>query len=44
VVDSGGPEGLARGDRVTVKFRPADERVGAMADIEAFVPEERPSR
>ena len=39
VVDSGGPDRLARGDRVTVRFRPEGERVGAMADIEAFVPE-----
>ncbi len=39
VVDSGGPDRLTRGDRVTVKFRPAGERVGSMADIEAFVPE-----
>ena len=39
VVDSGGADQLARGDRVTVKFRPEGERVGAMADIESFVPE-----
>jgi uncharacterized OB-fold protein len=39
VVDAGSPERLATGDRVTVRFRPAGERVGAMADIEAFVPE-----
>jgi uncharacterized protein len=39
VVDSGGPDGLAAGDRVTVKFRPEAERIGSMADIEAFVPE-----
>jgi uncharacterized OB-fold protein len=39
VVDSGGPDALSTGDRVTAKFRPAAERVGAMADIEAFVPE-----
>jgi uncharacterized OB-fold protein len=39
VVDSGGPDGVATGDRVTVRFRPAEERIGAMADIEAFVPE-----
>ena len=38
VVDSGGPEALAAGDRVTVRFRPESERIGAMADIEAFVP------
>ncbi len=39
VVDAGSPERLTTGDRVTVRFRPAGERVGAMADIEAFVPE-----
>ena len=39
VVDSGGPDALNSGDRVTVRFRPAAERIGAMADIEAFVPE-----
>jgi uncharacterized OB-fold protein len=39
VVDSGGPDALASGDRVTVRFRPDAERIGAMADIEAFVPE-----
>jgi uncharacterized protein len=38
VVDSGGPDQLATGDRVTVRFRPEAERIGAMADIEAFVP------
>jgi uncharacterized protein len=39
VVDTGGTEQLTTGDRVTVKFRPAADRVGAMSDIEAFVPE-----
>jgi len=38
-VDSGGPDRLASGDRVTVKFRPAAERSGTMVDIESFVPE-----
>jgi hypothetical protein len=38
-VDSGGPDQLASGDRVTVRFRPAAERTGTMADIESFVPE-----
>jgi uncharacterized OB-fold protein len=38
-VDSGGPDRLASGDRVTVRFRPEAERIGSMADIEAFVPE-----
>jgi len=39
VVDSGGPDRLATGDRVTVRFRPEAQRIGAMADIVAFVPE-----
>ncbi len=39
VVDSRRSRPLATGDRVTVRFRPAAERIGAMADIEAFVPE-----
>jgi uncharacterized OB-fold protein len=39
VVDSGGSDALAKGDRVTVRFRPDGERIGAMADIDAFVPE-----
>jgi hypothetical protein len=39
VVDAGGPDRLGRGDRVIPKFRPAEERIGAMGDIEAFVPE-----
>ena len=39
VVDAGGPDALSTGDRVTVRFRPAAERIGAMADIDAFVPE-----
>ncbi len=38
-VDAGGPDKIATGDRVTVRFRPAAERIGAMADIESFVPE-----
>ena len=44
VVDSGGPDRLATGDRVTVRFRPESERIGAMADIAAFVPEAGPGR
>ncbi len=44
VVDSGGPDNLASGDRVTVRFRPAAERIGAMADIESFVPRRREAR
>ena len=38
-VDAGGPDQIATGDRVMVRFRPATERIGAMADIESFVPE-----
>ena len=38
-VDAGEAGSIATGDRVTVRFRPAAERIGAMADIEAFVPE-----
>ncbi len=38
VVDCGGPDKLTTGDRVTVRFRPADQRIGAMSDIEAFEP------
>jgi uncharacterized OB-fold protein len=39
VVDAGGPDQVATGGRVTVRFRPAGDRIGAMADIEAFIPE-----
>jgi uncharacterized protein len=39
VVDAGRPEAMASGMRVTVKWRPAGERIGRMADIECFVPE-----
>jgi uncharacterized OB-fold protein len=39
VVDAGDPGAIATGDRVTVRFRPEADRIGAMADIEAFVPE-----
>lgn len=38
VVDAGGPAGLRTGDRVTARFRPEAERIGALADIECFVP------
>jgi uncharacterized protein len=38
-VDVDGPDGLATGDRVVARFRPAGERVGAMSDIDAFVPD-----
>jgi uncharacterized protein len=41
VVDAGGPDALATGDRVTARFRAGPERIGSMADIEAFVPEGR---
>ena len=37
VVDAPGPEALSTGARVTARFRPEAERVGSMADIEAFV-------
>lgn len=36
-VDSGGPDRLATGDRVTARFRPAGDRTGAISDIESFV-------
>jgi uncharacterized protein len=39
VVDAPGPESMSSGMRVTVRWRPADERIGRMADIECFVPE-----
>ena len=39
VVDVPGPDALASGARVVPRFRPPAERVGSMADIEAFVPE-----
>lgn len=38
VVDAGGPAGLRTGDRVTARFQPEAERIGALADIECFVP------
>ena len=38
-VDAGSPDALSTGTRVTARFRPAAERVGSMADVEAFVPE-----
>lgn len=39
VVDVPGPDALRSGDRVVPRFRPVDERAGAMTDIEAFEPE-----
>ncbi len=36
-VDAPGPEALSTGTRVTASFRPEAERIGSMADIEAFV-------
>jgi uncharacterized OB-fold protein len=39
VVDAGSATGCSTGMRVTAKFKPASERVGAMSDIECFVPE-----
>ena len=38
-VDAGSPDALSTGARVTARFRPAAERIGSMADVEAFVPE-----
>jgi uncharacterized protein len=38
-VEVDGPDALATGDRVVARFRPAGERVGAISDIDAFVPE-----
>ena len=40
IVDAGSASKMSTGMRVTAKFRPADERIGAMADLHAFVPEE----
>ena len=37
VVDAPGPYALATGARVTARFRADDERIGSMADLEAFV-------
>jgi uncharacterized protein len=39
VVDAGSPDAVERGGRVTVRFRPEGDRIGSIADIEAFVPE-----
>lgn len=36
VVDVPGPDALSTGTRVTARFRPASERIGTMADLEAF--------
>jgi hypothetical protein len=38
-VDTGSPDAMASGMRVTARWRPADERQGALHDIECFVPE-----
>jgi len=38
-VDAPGPDALSTGTRVTARFRPAGERIGAMSDVEAFVVE-----
>jgi uncharacterized OB-fold protein len=38
-LDAGSAERCSSGMRVTVKFKPAAERVGSMHDIECFVPE-----
>ena len=37
VVDAPGPDALTAGVRVTARFRPAADRIGSMADVEAFV-------
>ena len=37
VVDAPGPDALSTGTRVTARFRPESERIGSMADLEAFV-------
>jgi hypothetical protein len=39
VVDAPGPDALSTGARVTARFRPAADRIGSMADVEAFVVE-----
>jgi uncharacterized protein len=39
VVDAPGPESMRSGMRVTVRWRPDEERIGRMADIECFVAE-----
>jgi len=39
-LDAGSAERCSTGMRVTAKFRPASERIGRMADLECFVPEE----
>ena len=36
VVDAPGPDALSAGARVTARFRPEAERIGSMADVEAF--------
>lgn len=41
VVDVATPDAVATGMRVRADFRPEAQRVGAMADIRAFVPEDR---
>jgi len=38
-VRAGGPDELSTGTRVTAVFRPSAERIGSMADVEAFVVE-----
>ncbi len=39
-LDAGTPEAVSTGMRVTARFRPEADRIGAMADLECFVPEE----
>lgn len=40
VVDAGSADAMTTGMRVRAEFRPEAERVGSVADIRAFVPEE----
>ena len=39
VLDTGSPDAVSTGMRVTARFRPAAARVGHIKDIECFVPE-----
>jgi uncharacterized OB-fold protein len=39
IVDAGTESAMSTGMRVTATFKPAEERIGAMADLVSFVPE-----
>jgi hypothetical protein len=39
IVDAGSSSAMSTGMRVTATFKPAEERIGAMADLVSFVPE-----